>query len=96
MNDTYQAMLESSRTQFYLGNGWRSPIIAEIVGRLEDSETVSLEDYERIDCLIEDMQNAIRAAIAKLNGPGMPHRVREAIIILENVPELLTPAKEVR
>jgi hypothetical protein len=73
MNDTYQAMLESSRTQFYLGNGWRSPIIAEMVGRLEDGETVSLEDYERIDCLIEDMQTALRAALAKQNGPGMPH-----------------------
>ena len=82
MNDTYQAMLEISRTQFYLSKGWHSRIIAEMVGRLEDGETVSLEDYERIDCLIEDRQTAIRAAIKKLDGVGMPHRVREAIQIL--------------
>ena len=52
----YTEMLESVRTKFYLDNGWRSPMIAEMVGRLEDGEIVSLEDYERIDCHIVDLQ----------------------------------------
>ncbi|MHA2266005.1 MAG: hypothetical protein ACXAEN_26730 [Candidatus Thorarchaeota archaeon] len=54
-------------TQFYLDNGWFDPVIAEIVGRIEDGEDVAPDELAPIDDKIKLLLGTLKELIESTN-----------------------------